>query len=1522
MAHIRPSQHRSRFDNSTLAILLILMAAFALRVFDLDWDEGHYLHPDERFIADVITNRIIFEWPPDFDNLRDPEHSLLNPRSVNPATGATRDFAYGSLPLFVTDLAASALSKITGHDWSSYYTNVYKVGRFLSALFDTLTVLMVFIIGRHVFSRRVGLIAAVVAAAAPMSIQLAHFYTTDSWLTFFVAVTLYCTIRAAETGLTRWFAISGVAFGLAMASKGSVFALAWLVAVAILFDAIMRVHDRESSMTAIFAMIEHSCASFIGWLVAFAIFEPYALPRPNTYIEQIETQSRIVRGIFDVPFTRQYVGTTPVLYQAEQFVKWGFGPVAGILALVGAIILVKKFLGAPDAGKTIILAWLLGYGLIVALPETKFMRYLAPLIPIFALTAGVAFDGIWNWLRRVGNVRLATVGGVAILVGIGLWTTAFMSVYASEHPRIAASKWVYANVPAGSTLSAEDWDDTLPLDLGPGLNPSDNQYGWATFDLYTDREPSEAADHIYSLLEEADYIIIASNRVMSAMPNSPWRYSVSERYYELLQTRQLGFHLAREFDSPPSIAGWHFDDRDADESFINYDHPRVLIYQKDQLIPKAAYDELMAWSISQPYAASRESDEKSLMLDDPVGELPVVDDARWSESLTGNSLGALAVWVLFLVVLQLAGLPLASLAFNRFADKGWALGRLVALVLAGYVVWIGASLEFIAFRAIWCGFALALVSLSWFWFLRRRKSDRWRILPTDKRALIAGEGVFWGVFGIFLTFRYLNPDSWHAFWGGEKPMEFAFINAMLRSAHFPPFDPWFADGYINYYYYGLYLVAFCMKLTGIPSEIAFNLAQPTVIALLASAGCCVAATLGRSITKRPSLAAPAGLLGALFLVLTGNLDAFVRVVNALPDPITPNFDWTWGASRALTGAITEFPYFTGLYADLHAHVVALPLTVLVIALAYAIARDPRVFAAALSSGNASRARTELGVRIGILVVTIGSISATNAWDVPVYLALSAVAFFMASALIEQITLRLVTTVFFAALTGGLAYFLFLPFFSHYVALFSSVERTKWESNFWQFSDHLGGLLVIVGLGLVVAGLVTAKHRSAMLIHPAGPLSLLGLLLVCRLVFREEFRDYADSLTAAIIIVSAFILATAAWSATSNREGQEVSTLAKVIAAAGFVLPALLAVTDHQVIGFSLAFAAAGVVIWLVAATIALRFVGAMVAAASLVTAGVEIVFVVDDLAFDPTWWRMNTVFKFYNEVWVLLAISAAALVTLLIDRAFPPGQPSFLVGSWNGPAPIGIIYGPTGPEAEAAVTEPEAEAVIAAPEAEADSVPSIQEEIQHRSISAWALTSLILTAAVILASLFYPLLATRPRLEQRFTDSLGSGTLNALDWMNYATLDSADGDITFKGDLDAINWFNEEIAGSPVIAEASIGPYRGNGSRISIHTGLPTIIGWKRHEEQQRYREGLNEREQDVRTLYDSSDPATKMEIIRKYGVEYVVLGDVERKTEFQGEPYASPEGLAAFDQMVGDQLDIAFQSNGTTVYKVRPPAP
>jgi uncharacterized membrane protein len=150
--------------------------------------------------------------------------------------------------------------------------------------------------------------------------------------------------------------------------------------------------------------------------------------------------------------------------------------------------------------------------------------------------------------------------------------------------------------------------------------------------------------------------------------------------------------------------------------------------------------------------------------------------------------------------------------------------------------------------------------------------------------------------------------------------------------------------------------------------------------------------------------------------------------------------------------------------------------------------------------------------------------------------------------------------------------------------------------------------------------------------------------------------------------------------------------------------------------------------------------------------------------------------------------------------------------------------------------------------------------------------------------------------------------------------------LSFADDRAAIEWFWDNVAGSPVIAEASIGPYRCNGSRFSIATGLPTIIGWRRHLMQQRYPDGLDQRERDVRTLYASPDPETKLGIIRRYGVEYVVVGPLERLgIQIAGndcQPTDVAAGIAAFDGLVGTSLEVAFQQGETTVYRVITPPP
>ncbi|MBA3336930.1 MAG: glycosyltransferase family 39 protein, partial [Chloroflexia bacterium] len=469
-----------------LALLSVLLAALALRLYGLNWDQGQYLHPDERYVIQyVMQGRIHFDWPPDLPTLLNPETSGLNPRSDDPATGHYREFAYGALPLLVTDGAAEVLTWLTDRDWHAS-DRVYLLGRTFSALLDALTVAIVYLIGRTAFSARVGLFAAALAALAPMSIQLAHFLTTDSWLTFFVALCLLFSINAGDTGLHRWFAAAGAGFGLAMATKGSVFTLAAIIVAAVVVDVIRRRQLGGSWISSGAAGIERLALAGVCSIVAFGAFEPFALIAPEPFLRSLETQANIVRGVFDVPFTRQYVGTTPVIYQLEQLIRWGFGPAAGILMLAGLPIAAWRLWKRPNAGTVLVLGWIAIYSMVIAIPETKFLRYLAPLVPVLAVVGGVALEAGWRFIARRWNFRLATGITAATLCCAALWTAAFSSVYAGENPRIAASRWIFANIPNGSALSGELWDDGLPKEFGPGLTASDRQFESVGFDMYRD----------------------------------------------------------------------------------------------------------------------------------------------------------------------------------------------------------------------------------------------------------------------------------------------------------------------------------------------------------------------------------------------------------------------------------------------------------------------------------------------------------------------------------------------------------------------------------------------------------------------------------------------------------------------------------------------------------------------------------------------------------------------------------------------------------------------------------------------------------------------------------------------------------------------------------------------------------------------------------------------------------------------------------------------------------------------------
>jgi YYY domain-containing protein len=350
--------------------------------------------------------------------------------------------------------------------------------------------------------------------------------------------------------------------------------------------------------------------------------------------------------------------------------------------------------------------------------------------------------------------------------------------------------------------------------------------------------------------------------------------------------------------------------------------------------------------------------------------------AEVSEASWGSRLPVLA-WVIVLQVIGLLALPITLITFGRLADRGYIFSKVIGLLLVAWGVWMIASVRLAPFT--WWTI-LAVIALFAFasWLLIAR--HRWREILLFARMrwqlLLLEEGLFWIFFALLLAIRWGNPDLWHPGMGGEKPMDLAYLTAIVRTPYFPSYDPWFAGGYINYYYFGFVLVATLIHLTGVVPYIAYNLAVPTFFAMTAMGGFVVAFNFaegwrsergkeGRRWLGVGRAALLAGVSGALFVAVIGNFGQVQLLWDGLRNlssikadntawaflPVVQFADglyqwlsghdlgfhmewWYWNATRIIppaqgeAGPINEMPFFTFLFGDLHSHMMALPYTLL------------------------------------------------------------------------------------------------------------------------------------------------------------------------------------------------------------------------------------------------------------------------------------------------------------------------------------------------------------------------------------------------------------------------------------------------------------------------------------------------------------------------------------------------------------------------------------------------------------------
>lgn len=432
-------------------------------------------------------------------------------------------------------------------------------------------------------------------------------------------------------------------------------------------------------------------------------------------------------------------------------------------------------------------------------------------------------------------------------------------------------------------------------------------------------------------------------------------------------------------------------------------------------------------------------------------------EAFWLPVLKWYLLISLAGWLAF---------PLAYRLLRFLPDRGVTLLRPLGLLVWGYAFWLLCSLQVLQNDAGGVLFGLLMLGGLSAWALVRTGWGELRGWLRDHRGVIlTGEVIFLLGFLLWAFVRAMDPAAA----GTEKPMELAFINSILRSPTFPPADPWLSGYAISYYYFGYVMVAMLAKLAAVPGGVAFNLALASWFGLTAvTAYGLLYNLLALRNPDRAWTQSVWATLASLFVLLVSNLEGFLELLHArglfwsqaedgtlqsgfwkwlniqelvnppaqpfLQEPNRMGGIWWWRASRVLQDfdlqggsreIIDEFPQFSYILGDLHPHVLAMPFALLAAALALNVYLKLR---ADPIEGHWLPVWKDQGV-FWLSALALGGLAFLNTWDFPIYLALLAAAVVLARYLNHGFSIDRAVEFFATAMAVGIAgIVLYLPFY--------------------------------------------------------------------------------------------------------------------------------------------------------------------------------------------------------------------------------------------------------------------------------------------------------------------------------------------------------------------------------------------------------------------------------------------------------------------------------------------------------------
>ncbi|HHT98271.1 MAG TPA: hypothetical protein GXZ90_10315 [Clostridiales bacterium] len=501
-------------------------------------------------------------------------------------------------------------------------------------------------------------------------------------------------------------------------------------------------------------------------------------------------------------------------------------------------------------------------------------------------------------------------------------------------------------------------------------------------------------------------------------------------------------------------------------------------------------------------------------------------------------------WWLTILIIGISFTPLTSLIFDSFNDKGYLFSKTIGIAISGYILWLLSSLHILKFSSI-SGLLILLICIiiNLTIFYKNPKIFTKDIMKT----WIVEEVCFLIIFVIFLYIKGFKPEAY----GTEKFMDFGFMTSLMRNDYMPPEDFWFAGNNLNYYYLGQYFSVFITKLSFLEVKYTYNL----MLIMIAALSCMLSYSIVYNISykisklkdvKRKTIPVLSGLIASLAIVVAGNMHYTIfkwisPFINKIRRMDIKYRYWFPDSSRYIgyfpetnDKTIHEFPSYSFILGDLHAHVINIIFVLTLIGVLFSWINIRDNIKSNFKKGNINyKKEVFLNPKIITIGFLIGLFHMTNFWDFPIYYIVSGAVILFSNIMVynykrDVIKLTLIQGIFIM----GISKIISLPFTMKFDKIASRIMLAEDHTPFYQWMV-LWGLPVIVVLffiTFIILDLSKKKGRLQDILYSSDlfvillGLCAIGLLLIPEIVYVEDiYKNYKRANTMFKLTYQAFIL---------------------------------------------------------------------------------------------------------------------------------------------------------------------------------------------------------------------------------------------------------------------------------------------------------------------------------------------------------------------------------------------------------------